>query len=128
AMRELLRDFAINKGFRRDVYVKGKPRLLGPRRQSATAALMLARTGFVAPPEKLKTPAGDMTLPAAVTGAALARLDAGPASLLDVAEAVRPHGVQAASVPMLVDVLIHNGLIAPARPDHASLDPAPAWR
>lgn len=127
AMAEMLKDFVLNKQFRRDVYVKGPLPLSPSERAARLAALAFARIHMGKDfPASLRTPVGATDKLSGVVETVMARLDEGPATLADLARALAPLGVQPGSLPVLMDVLLHNSLVAPARPDHASVDPAPA--
>jgi SAM-dependent methyltransferase len=128
-MRELLTDFAVNKQFRRDLYVKGGNRLQGRALAQRHAGLTLALLEPRDPvPESWPIPAGSARIKPGAVEAILARLQSGPATLEAVRAAVAAAGGEAQDVPTVVDILIHNGLVQPCRPDFATLDRGPAQR
>jgi SAM-dependent methyltransferase len=128
-MRELLKDYVVNKFFRRDVYIKG-PQRLSQREQSER----LARMAFVRPhsgteiPEKFKVPAGDATPKPEMLKQVMAALDEGARTGAELTAAAESGGGSSGDILLLLDILIYHGLVHPARADHAGVDHGPAHR
>jgi len=129
AMRELLRDYAINKQFRRDIYVKGASQLgaADARKRYDGLTLMLLDRPDPAP-EEWQIPAGTARVKPEVLDSILAALSAGPTTLGEVRAKAVAAGTADADVPAVLDILVHNGVVLPARSDHATLDRKPAHR
>jgi trans-aconitate methyltransferase len=129
AMRELLCDYAVNKHFRRDVYVKGPVQLSAKDRRQRLGNITFALTKMQSEmPDKLRVPAGEATLNRAMIDAILQCLGDGPVRADDLIAAGEAAGVRPVDVFRLLEVLVHNGFIYPARPDQDSLDRAPSQR
>ncbi len=129
ATRELLKDFAVNKQFRRDIYVKGPTRLYGRDAEARYGAVTLA---LVSPPPEPRgdwpVPAGTAKLRPELVEAILAALRQAPARIADIREAARDLAPQGEEIAAVIDILIHNGVVAPCRGDFASIDRTPAQR
>ena len=77
-LHELLKDYAVNKQFRRDVYVKGPRRLGGEEARRRARALTFALTARPDPiPETWRVPVGEATVKAEILNAIIGRLGAG---------------------------------------------------
>ncbi len=60
-MQELLKDYAINKQFRRDIYVKGPQRLNAREQRQRLGEMILVKTQMSdAVPEKFQLPIGEL--------------------------------------------------------------------
>jgi SAM-dependent methyltransferase len=85
-LREVLKDYALNRQFRRDLFVRGGLTLPVAERQAALMdtrfVLTVARSAV---PEKARLPAGEMQLKPEIYGPILDALAAGPARLSDLA-------------------------------------------
>ena len=128
--RELLKDYAVNKAFRRDVYVKGGRALSEPRKRERLAAL-----GF-APLKphtdmsfKFQTPLGEATgqesVYAPIADAVAGGAESGTAPGADFAAIVRAIGGDSAKALQALAALTFSGQIHPTLPP---VDPAPARR
>ncbi|MBX3501690.1 MAG: methyltransferase regulatory domain-containing protein [Alphaproteobacteria bacterium] len=129
AMRELLKDFIAGKEFRRDVYVKA-PQALTPQQQRQRLrdwpfALM---PHVVEMPTSLKTPLGEIRPPGRVLDA-MCRCVEGKvvhgATLIDAATNL---GLKEERARTLVELLVHNKLIRPARSGVTLIDRSVALR
>lgn len=122
AMRELLKDYIVNKQFRRDLYVKGPQRLSQREQWLEFERLTFASTLQGKLPDKFTLPIGEVT-PKAGSLAALMDVTAEkPASAAELLNAGRKSGVSDNDVILLILLLAHGGSITPARHDHASVD------
>ncbi len=128
ALHELLKDYALNKQFRRDVYVKGPRRLSGEEARRRSRGLTFALVARPDPlPEKWPIPAGEATIKPEIVHAIVDRLQDGPATAADLLAAATAAGVSEANVAPTTEILVHAGIIMPARGDGAG-DATAAWR
>jgi len=128
-MSELLRDYVINKHFRRDVYVKGPLELSLQQRRERLEAMMFTLINMGAEvPETLPVPAGQVTPVREGMDAILQGLADGPAKATDLIEAGKEAGIQPANIFRIFDILVHNTIIHPVRPNYETLDRAPSRR
>jgi predicted O-methyltransferase YrrM len=129
AMRELLMDYAANKQFRRDIYIKG-PQKLSPtehrKRIAETRFALLHMDKDI--PEKLRVPIGELAPKKEIARAVIDRLRLGPAAGTDLAAVATKAGATEANVWTLLQLQVNAGLIAPASAGHALADRAPARR
>jgi hypothetical protein len=94
----------------------------------------LQRMTFIRPnagqkvPEKFKVPAGDATPKPEMLKNVMAALDEGTRTGAELAAAAEAGGGGGGDIYMLLDILIHHGLVHPARADHAGVDRGPAQR
>ncbi len=129
AMRELLRDYVVNKHFRRDVYVKGPVQLSPQERRERLGNITFALTNMQSEvPDKLRVPAGEATLNRAVVDAILQRLGEGPARADDLIAASEATGARPVDVFRVLEVLVHHSIIFPARPSQMPIDRGPSDR
>ena len=128
-MAELLKDFGMNRQFRRDLFVKGTTRPPAReaqrRRDELTVALVAAREPR---PEEWMVPSGSARVEPRAVDCVLEHLAAGPASIAELREAAARRDLAEVDLPTVVDILIHNGVLAPCRRDFATIDRAPAAR
>lgn len=129
AMRELMKDIAIGQAFRRDVYV-GQPRRLDPRlkRKGLLEQRFAAFPQINAIPEKLRAPAGEIGLGAALNEAIWRCVDARIASGAEMVSAARAVGEQEGRMLSVIELLVHNGVLHPARNDGAQAEHGPSMR
>ena len=129
AMRELLKDYAVNRQFRRDIYVKG-PTQLQPQEQRRR----LLQTSFALAtldkelPEKYALPVGELTVKREALNALTGLLAAKPATAAEIVAAGAKASISEADAMLWLLVLVQSGIVLPVRPDHASADRAPAHR
>ncbi len=123
AMRELLKDYAINKQFRRDIYMKG-PQLLPQQEQRQrfrdVVFSLSSMTNDV--PEKFAFPVGELTPKREALMTLVDRLRDKPATGGDLIAAGEKVALREADVTLLMILLVQGGLAAPARPDFATVD------
>jgi SAM-dependent methyltransferase len=129
ATRELLKDFAVNKQFRRDVYVKGPIRLSNDAAAARFRELSFALTGREKQlPEKWRIPAGEANLKPAQVEAVVSCVAGGPATAAEIIGAcVKARAVES-HVPAIIEVMVHNGVLAPCRRDAEAVDHGPGHR
>jgi hypothetical protein len=126
-MRELLKDFAVNRQFRRDIYVKGGNRLgrtALERRFAQTMLLGMRRM----PETEWSVPVGKAKVQEDKVEAIFNAVSGGPRSVGEVQEAVHKLGVPPNDLPGILELMIQNGSISLCRADHAKLDREPAQR
>jgi len=123
AMRELLKDYAVNKQFRRDIYMKG-PQLLPQQEQRQR----FREVGFTLAtmakdlPEKFAFPVGELTPKREALMALADCMRDKPANGADLFAAGEKVGLREPDVTLLLILLVQGGLAAPSRPDHATVD------
>ena len=128
-LRELLKDFAVNKQFRRDMYGKGTPKLANREIEQRYDAIVLAHTAPV-PAERAEwvVPAGSAKIDRRIVDTLLRALETGPASIGTLRAAAAREGIAAGDVPPVIEILVHNRVLTPCRNPKDALDPAPAKR
>jgi hypothetical protein len=127
AMRELLKDYIVNKQFRRDIYVKG-PQSLSPREQLARFRKTLFAPGGAdtSGMGKFQLPVGEITIKTADIQALMSRMIGQPAEGADLIATLEQFGYKASEAVLIIILLIHASAIAPARPNAAAVDTAPS--
>jgi hypothetical protein len=122
-LRELLKDYAINKQFRRDVYVKGPIRISGSEADLAYDRQAFALTAVLPTiPEKWRIPSGEASLKPGIIDTILKRLQISPATAGELRAAGKAAGLRNSEIPAALEILIHNNVLSPCRPDFATLD------
>jgi hypothetical protein len=123
AMRELLKDYAVNKQFRRDIYVKG---LQSISQQEQLRRFRDTIFALAAPakklPEKYTMPVGEITPKPEALAALMECLRDKPASGHELMTAAEKAGAGGADASLLVLILVQSGTVTPVRSDHASVD------
>lgn len=129
AMRELLKDYIVNKQFRRDIYVKG-PQVLAQRDQRRKfSELVFANTLMSAEmPGKFQVPVGEISPKKEAIDALLEVTSSGPATGAQILAAGEKAGLRANDIGLLLMILINAGVLAPGRPYHAGIDCAMSQR
>lgn len=128
-MREQIKDFIVNKQFRRDVYVKG-PIALTPAQQR----LAFERTRFAltaveaAAREAWKIPAGEARPRPGLVGAIVGRLREGPATGKEILERTGAEGFAEGDVQIVLELLVENVAVLPCRRDGGTQDHDAAHR
>lgn len=129
AMRELIKDIATGQAFRRDIYVRQPRRPDGQDKRNRLLAQHFAVLPHVkAIPEKLRAPAGEIGLGAALNDAIWRCVDAGVASGAQLVSAARSVGEREERMLSVIELLVHNGVLHPARPSSTNADHAPSRR
>ena len=123
AMRELLKDYATNKQFRRDIYVKG-PQLLPQREQRRhfEDLVFVSTLASKELPEKFAVPIGEVTPKRETIVALMEAMTDDPATGGDLIKEGAKHGINDGDVILLIILLVNSAAVSPARPDHASVD------
>jgi hypothetical protein len=78
--------------------------------------------------EKWPIPSGEAMLKLDMVEAVLSRLKQGPATAAELIELAKNAGVSQEEVPTVLEILVHNGVITPCRPDFLTVDRAPSQR
>jgi predicted O-methyltransferase YrrM len=128
-MRELLMDYAVNKQFRRDIYIKGPQKLSPPEQRkhfSKTLFALLHMDKNV--PEKLRIPIGEIAPRKEVAHAIIERLRTAPATGEELVSLAIKADATEANIWTLLQLQVNAGLIAPANPKYALADREPARR
>jgi SAM-dependent methyltransferase len=129
AMRELLKDYIVNKQFRRDIYIKG-PQQLSPRDQRqqfidlAFAAAWMNKDF----PEKFQLPIGEITPKKETYLALLQAIGTKVCTGGELFAAGEKAGLREPDTMLLLLLLVNAGVILPARPDHVRVDRGPSHR
>jgi SAM-dependent methyltransferase len=126
-MKQSVRDFMTNSGFRKDFWVKG-PRPMAPfARTDAIRDLRVVLTVTRSDvPEKVKTATGEAGLTPAIYGPILDVLaDQAPHTLKDIEERVRHQGVTLANVLQCTVVLCGMGSLALAQDEQTTRSAKP---
>lgn len=129
SMREMLKDYAVNKQFRRDIFVKG-PQLLTPHEQRQRLdALTFCRTRLDNASEiKLTSPVGELKLDTAIIASLVGMISTIPiAGSTFLANALKAGLLEQDSRTLLM-LLVNSNVVTPARSDHATVDRAPSER
>jgi SAM-dependent methyltransferase len=123
AMRELLKDYAVNKQFRRDIYIKGLQSISQQEQQKRFRDTVFALVTPVKKlPDKYTMPVGEITPKPEALAALMGCLRDKPASGDELIAAVEKVKASAADASLLVLILVQSGSVTPIRPDHASVD------
>lgn len=129
AMRELLKDYAINKQFRRDIYVKGPQQLTAREQRRLLGELMFAPAQMTdAVPEKLQLPIGEFKPKDGLLAALLGGVGKAPAKGDAVIASGIKAGLKEPDALLYLLLLVNAGVLLPARADFAKVDRAPAQR
>jgi SAM-dependent methyltransferase len=128
-MRELLKDYVVNKQFRRDVYVKG-PQQLSSRdqRQQFTEIAFAASWMNKELPEKFQLPIGDIAPKKEAVAALLSAIGSRAATGGELIAAGEKAGLREPDTMLLLLLLANAGVILPARPDHVRVDRSASQR
>jgi SAM-dependent methyltransferase len=122
AMRELLKDYATNRQFRRDVYVKG-PQLLSQREQRQRLENLVFASTLQArdPPEKFTVAVGAVTPNRQVVSGFVEAIAETPQTYGALITRAAKKGLTEADVVVLLLLSVNEGTVSPARPDHADV-------
>jgi hypothetical protein len=116
-MRELLKDYAINKQFRRDLYVRGPQKLTKNeqrRRINQTPFMSLAMSGRL--PDKIQIPLGEISLNAEITKVILDTIGDGIATGGEILAASQKQSLNDRDVVSCILLLVNAGSLSPAHP------------
>jgi SAM-dependent methyltransferase len=129
AMRELLKDYIVNKQFRRDVYVKGPQQLSQRDQRQRFNDLAFVRTLMAKElPEKFQLPIGEITPKKETIAAVFEALGDKVRKGGELIAAGEKAGLRDADVILLVILMLNSSAITPARPDHDKVDRAASQR
>ena len=128
-MRELLKDYVVNKQFRRDVYIKG-PQQLSPRDQRQRFAEIAFATAWMNKefPEKFQLPIGELAPKKETYSALLAAVSGKVCTGGELLATAEKAGLREPDTMLLLLLLVNAGVIQPARPDHAKVDRSASHR
>jgi SAM-dependent methyltransferase len=129
AMRELLKDYAINKSFRRDIYAKGVHPLSRTEERRRLSALTFALApGIRNVPERIRIPLGEAPVNAAIMQAVWDCVATKAATGAELFAAATKAGAKDEHVWQLIEMLVHAATLLPGRPDAAQVDGAASRR
>jgi SAM-dependent methyltransferase len=122
-MRELLKDYAANKQFRRDIYVKGVQQLTPREQRRRISETYFVRISSAAKlVEKFQLPIGELKPKPQVLAALESAFSAEPRSGQDIAAALAAEGVKEPDAMLYLSLVVNAGAALPARKDFATVD------
>lgn len=122
-MRELLKDYIVNKQFRRDLYLKGPQNLTAREQRNFFQKLAFARTQMTADlPEKFQAPIGEISIKRDVVSGLLNLMTGKVTSGADLLVGCEKIGLRYGETVAVLQLLINSGLVSPARPDSSEID------
>jgi SAM-dependent methyltransferase len=128
-MRELLKDFIVNKQFRRDMYVKGPQQLSQREQRQRFTEIAFAITQMNKEvPEKFQLPIGEISPKKETIAALFEALGSKVMTGGEILAAGEKAGLREPDTMLMLLLLINGGAISPARPDHAKIDRSASHR
>jgi hypothetical protein len=128
-MRELLKDYIVNKQFRRDLYIKGPQKIsLREKRQRFDDTPFVKSLMATTFPGKFQLPIGEATPKKENLEAIMNALDSEIRTGGELINFAGKMGIPDAEVVLLMLMLINAGIVSPARPDSDRVDRAPSRR
>lgn len=130
AMRELLKDYAINKQFRRDLYVKGPQKLSQFRQRQSLGRLPFVVTAASAkPPETFQIPLGEVKPNTDAAAKAFTAFEnGGICTASEFFTGAEKQQISESDALLLLLFFVNSALVAPARIDHQTVDRGPSHR
>ncbi|WP_428031703.1 methyltransferase regulatory domain-containing protein [Ancylobacter sp.] len=129
SMREQIKDFIVNKQFRRDVYVKGPIPLTPAQQRQSFERMRFALTSVeTGAKESWKIPAGEARPTPGLVAAIVARLGGGSATGKEIMESAAAGNFSETDVQIVLELLIENLAITPCRRDGGTQDRSAAAR
>lgn len=128
AMRELLKDYVVNKQFRRDIYVKGSQNLTQQQQRDRLRAMTFSFASRAPMPEKYTLPVGEVTPKPQVLAAMTEAFAGRPFTGGELVDVMGKAGAREAEANILLLILVHNSQIVPLCADHATMDRAASAR
>lgn len=126
-MQELLKDYAINKQFRRDIYVKGPQRLNAREQRQKLGELVFVKAQMSdSVPEKFQLPIGELKPKPEIMAALMKGIGANPVTGEEIISAAMKAGLKEPDSILYLMLLVNGGTLLPARRDYASVDRAPS--
>jgi SAM-dependent methyltransferase len=128
-MRELLKDYIVNKQFRRDLYIKGPQRIALREKRQRFNNMPFAKTLMTKTvPKKFQLPIGEAAPKKESLAAILSAFESGVCTGGELLSSAQKAGLSDAETALLTMMLISAGSIAPARADHDKVDRSPSDR
>lgn len=128
-MRELLKDYIVNKQFRRDLYIKGPQNLTPREKRNRLQKLSFTKTQMTADvPEKFQAPIGEISLKREAVSALLELMERKAITGADLLVGCEKAGLRYGETTALLQLLISSGLVSPARPDNDRVDRSSSQR
>lgn len=126
-MQELLKDYAVNKQFRRDIYVKGPQRLNAREQRQKLGEMIFIKTQMSdSVPDKFQLPIGELKPKPEMMTELMKGISTAPMSGEEVLAAATKAGLKEADAILYLLLLVNGGTLLPARSDHATVDRAPS--
>ncbi|MBX3518655.1 MAG: methyltransferase regulatory domain-containing protein [Xanthobacteraceae bacterium] len=126
-MKELLKDYAINKQFRRDIYVKGPQRLNAREQRQKLNELVFVKAQMTdSVPEKFQLPIGELKPKPEIMRAMMKGIGSDPMTGERIIAAAMKAGFKESDAILYLMLLVNGGVLLPARRDHASIDRNPS--
>lgn len=127
AMQELLKDYAINKQFRRDIYIKGPQRLNAREQRQKLGEMVFAKTQMSdVVPEKFQLPIGELKPKPEIMTELMKNIGATPMTGNDILAAAEKAGLKEPDAVLYLLLLVNSGTLLPARKDYATVDRKPS--
>ena len=122
AMRELLKDYATNKQFRRDIYVKGHQLLPQREQRLRFESLIFASTlQSKALPEKFTVSIGAITPNLKAMTTFMEAIAETPVTCGELISRAAKNGMGETDAVLLLLLSVNEGIVSPVRPDHAGI-------
>lgn len=129
SMREQIKDFIVNRQFRRDVYVKGPIALTRPQQRQSFERTRFALISAEADAKtSWKIPAGEARPRPGLVNAIVSRLKEGPATGRQILDAALTGGFKDNDVQIVLELMVENLAILPCRRDGGAEDQSAARR
>lgn len=126
-MQELLKDYAINKQFRRDIYVKGPQRLNSREQRQRLGEMVFVKTQMSdAVPDKFQLPIGELKPKTEIMAPLMKGIGTKPMTGEEIIAAAGKAGLKEPDAILYLLLLVNSGVLLPARKDYASVDRKPS--
>jgi SAM-dependent methyltransferase len=126
-MQELLKDYAINKQFRRDIYVKGPQRLNAREQRQRLGEMILVKTQMSdAVPEKFQLPIGELKPKPEIMAELMKGIGPKPMTGDEVIAAAIKAGLKEPDAILYLLLLVNGGTLLPARKDYETVERKPS--
>lgn len=126
-MQELLKDYAVNKQFRRDIFIKGPLRLNAREQRQKLGEMVFAKAQMNdAVPEKFQLPIGELKPKPEIMTELMKGIGAKPVTGEEIIAASIKAGLKEPDAILYLLLLVNGGVLLPARKDYANVDRKPA--
>jgi SAM-dependent methyltransferase len=126
-MQELLKDYAINKQFRRDIFVKGPQRLNAREQRQKLSEMVFVKAQMSdSVPEKFQLPIGELKPKPESMAALMKGIGSNAITGEEIIAAGMKAGLKEPDAILYLMLLVNGSTLLPARRDHASVDRKPS--